>query len=271
LARRLPVTFVCAVVAALAVSGVPPMNGFVSKWLIYQGALEAGSGLALVCLVVAVFGSGLTAAVFMKALHAVFLGTRGLAVPAGSEGPRESLAMAVPMVVLALACVGLGVGAGWAVDALILPAGQAVGVQPAGIQTSAAGALELAGGRGFWSPALATGLIGLGVLAGLGLYAVGRAMRIRVVPNFAGGEDTSSDAIWHVSGTGFYETIRRLPALEWAFNDASAGAFDLYRLGGRYGATLVGRLSAWHTGLLATYASWILIGLAVLVIVMALR
>ena len=271
LARRLPVTFVCCVAAALAISGVPPMNGFVSKWLVYQGALEAGSGLALACLVVAVFGSALTLASFVKVVHSVFLGTRGLAVPADGQGPRESAAMAVPMVVLALACVGLGIGGGWAVDALILPAGQAVGIQPAGIETAGGWVLELAGGRGFWSPAVATGLIGLGVLVGLVLYAVGRTMRIRVVPNFVGGEDASSDATWHVSGTGFYETIRRLPLLEWAFRDASHGAFDLYRLTGRYGAALVGRLSAWHTGLLAVYASWILIGLAVLVVVMALH
>jgi formate hydrogenlyase subunit 3/multisubunit Na+/H+ antiporter MnhD subunit len=271
LARRLPVTFVCCLVAALAISGVPPMNGFVSKWLVYQGALEAGSGLALACLVVAVFGSALTLASFIKVVHSVFLGTRGLAVPPDGQGPRESLTMAAPMAVLALACVGLGIGGGWAVDVLILPAGQAVGVQPAGIETAGGWVLELAGGRGFWSPALATGLIGLGVLVGLALYAVGRTMRVRVVPNFVGGEDASSDAIWHVSGTGFYETIRRLPLLEWAFRDASQGAFDVYRLTGRYGATLVGRLSAWHTGLLAVYASWILIGLAVLVIVMALH
>jgi len=271
LARRLPVTFVCCVAAALAISGVPPMNGFASKWLIYQGALEAGSGLALGCLVVAVFGSALTLASFVKVVHSVFLGTRGLAVPADGQGRRESLTMAVPMVVLALACVGLGIGGGWAVEELILPAGQAVGVQPAGIETAGGWVLELAGGRGFWSPAAATGLIGLGVLVGLAFYAVGRTMRIRVVPNFVGGEDASSDATWHVSGTGFYETIRRLPLLEWAFRDASQGAFDLYRLTGQYGASLVGRLSAWHTGLLAVYASWILIGLAVLVIVMALH
>ncbi|HUU31247.1 MAG TPA: proton-conducting transporter membrane subunit, partial [Phycisphaerae bacterium] len=271
LARRLPITFACCVVAAAAVSGVPPLNGFVSKWLVYQAALETGSGLAMLCLVVAVFGSALTAAVFVKFVHSAFLGTRGSAVPAGDDRPRESLAMAVPMIVLAAACIGLGIGGGWAVKGLILPAAQAVGIQPAGIETSGGWVLDLQEGRGFWSPTLATALIVLGVAIGLVIYVIGRTMRVRVVPNFVGGEDDSSDATWHVSGTGFYETIRNLPGLKGAFGDASAGAFDLYRLTGRYGGTLVARLSGWHTGLLAVYTSWILIGLAVLVVVMALH
>lgn len=271
LARRLPITFACCVVAAAAVSGVPPLNGFVSKWLVYQAALETGSGLAMLCLVVAVFGSALTAAVFVKFVHSAFLGTRGSAVPAGDDRPRESLAMAVPMIVLAAACIGLGIGGGWAVKGLILPAVQAVGIQPAGIETSGGWVLDLQEGRGFWSPTLATALIVLGVAIGLVIYFIGRTMRVRVVPNFVGGEDDSSDATWHVSGTGFYETIRNLPGLKGAFGDASAGAFDLYRLTGRYGGTLVAQLSGWHTGLLAVYTSWILIGLAVLVVVMALH
>jgi len=271
LARRLPVTFVCCVVAALAISGVPPMNGFVSKWLVYCGALGAATPLAIVCLVVAVFGSALTLASFVKVIHSVFLGTRGSAVPSGPEQPRESLAMAVPMIGLAAACVALGIGGGWAVSGLVLPAAQAVGIQPAGVETAGGWLLELQDGKGFWSPVVATALILAGVAIGLLIYMVGRAMPIRVVPNFVGGENEASDATWHVSGTGFYETIRKLPGLAGLFRDGSAGAFDLYRVTGRYGGTLVGMLSGWHTGLLATYASWILIGLAVLVLVLALH
>ena len=268
LARVLPVTFGCFLVAGLAISGVPPMNGFVSKWLIYEGALAAGSGLALACLVVALLGSALTLAVLMKATHSVFLGTRGSAVPAGAE-KGENWAMGVPMVVLALACVGLGLGAAWAVDGLILPAAEAVGIRTAGIDTGSGVLLELQGGRGLWSPLGGTALILAGVVLGLLVYLVGRAGRVRIVPNFVGGEDDSSDSVWHVSGTGFYETIRNLPGLRGVFRDASSGAFDVYRVAGRYGGTLVERLRAWHTGVLAVYASWILVGLAILVVALA--
>jgi len=269
LARTLPVTFVCGVVAALAISGVPPLNGFVSKWLVYNGALGVESGLGMVCLVVAVFGSALTLASFIKVLHSVFLGTRGSAVPEGDDR-RESGWMAVGMVVLALACVGLGVAAGPAVTGLILPAAQAVGLPVAGIESAGWGGLAVRGGAGLWEPSSATVLILLGVVVGGLVYLYSRALRVRVVDTFVAGEDSSSDEIWHVSGTHFYETIRRLPLFGTLFEDASAGAFDPYRLVVQYGRTLVERLRAWHTGLLAVYASWVLIGLVVLVVALAL-
>ncbi|MEA3366785.1 MAG: proton-conducting transporter membrane subunit [Planctomycetota bacterium] len=268
LARMLPVAFVCFLVAGLAIAGVPPLNGFVSKWLIYQGALAAGSGLAVACLVVAILGSALTLAVVMKAGHSVFLGTRGSAVPVEGIG-RESGWMAVAMIVLAVACVGLGVWGGPAVGGLILPAAEAVGLPATGIDT-AGWALSVRGGAGLWEPSVVTGLILIGVLVGVLVYLYRRALRVRVVGNFVAGEDSSSDELWHVSGTHFYETIRRLPVLRVIFGDASVGAFDLYRLVGQYGYTLVERLRAWHTGLLAAYASWIIIGLVVLVTVLAL-
>jgi formate hydrogenlyase subunit 3/multisubunit Na+/H+ antiporter MnhD subunit len=268
LARALPATFVCCIVAALSISGVPPMNGFVSKWLVYHGALGAGSGLAMVCLVVAVFGSALTLASFVKVLHSVFLGTRGSAVPAEAAG-RESGWMAVAMVVLATACVGLGVVGGPAVGGLILPAAESVGLPVAGLETPG-WSIAVRGGAGLWAPSTATVLILVGVAVGIVVYVYSRALRVRVVDNFVAGEDSTSDELWHVSGTHFYETIQRLPLLGALFGDASAGAFDVYRLAGQYGHTLVERLRAWHTGLLAAYASWIIVGLVVLVAVLAL-
>ncbi|HUV07701.1 MAG TPA: proton-conducting transporter membrane subunit, partial [Spirochaetia bacterium] len=43
LGRSMPFTFVACLTAALAISGVPPFNGFVSKWLVYQGIIGTGS------------------------------------------------------------------------------------------------------------------------------------------------------------------------------------------------------------------------------------
>src|SRR4030042_5389712 len=41
-AKIMPITFVTFVIASLAISGVPPFNGFASKWMIYQGIIEIG-------------------------------------------------------------------------------------------------------------------------------------------------------------------------------------------------------------------------------------
>ena len=109
LVRAMPLTFACALTAALAISGVPPLNGFASKWMVYQGLIESRESLPVVwavALVAAMFGSALTLASFVKVLHSVFLGQP----PAGGEptGPRPNALMAAPMVALALLCIVLG-------------------------------------------------------------------------------------------------------------------------------------------------------------------
>ena len=112
LARTMPRTFLAALVGAFAISGVPPFNGFFSKWMIYQGLLEKAATLPkgyavwlLICLVLAVFGSALTLASFMKFLHAVFLGQPRERLAKVTEAPANQwLATGV----LALLCAGFG-------------------------------------------------------------------------------------------------------------------------------------------------------------------
>jgi formate hydrogenlyase subunit 3/multisubunit Na+/H+ antiporter MnhD subunit len=57
LAKAMPITFISCLIAATAISGIPPMNGFTSKWMIYQGLVDSGKtggwvwALSLPCLV----------------------------------------------------------------------------------------------------------------------------------------------------------------------------------------------------------------------------
>lgn len=76
LARLMPVTFTATLIASLAISGIPPLNGFASKWMIYQGLVDLGGQGGfwwVVWLATAMFGSALTLASFVKVLHSVFL------------------------------------------------------------------------------------------------------------------------------------------------------------------------------------------------------
>ncbi|NIL96457.1 MAG: hypothetical protein GTO53_03510, partial [Planctomycetales bacterium] len=77
LATRLPMTFCTCLVASLAVSGIPPFNGFASKWMVYQAIIESGQqeggSLWVFWLATAMFGSALTLAIIVKMLHSVFL------------------------------------------------------------------------------------------------------------------------------------------------------------------------------------------------------
>lgn len=66
----MPQTALIFLIGAFSISGLPPFNGFVSKWLIYQSSYE--SGFAVVT-IVALLVSVLTLASFIKVTQSVFL------------------------------------------------------------------------------------------------------------------------------------------------------------------------------------------------------
>ena len=112
LSKAMPFTFFATLIFAMSISGVPPFNGFASKWMIYQGIIDFGSGngiankLWVVWLGLAVLGSALTLASFIKLIGGIFLGRRR----SEFEGVREvSFLMWIPMIVLALCCIFFGV------------------------------------------------------------------------------------------------------------------------------------------------------------------
>ncbi len=257
LARYLPVTFASSLIAAGAISGIPPLNGFASKWMVYQGTLGvANKPLASAMLLTAVFGSALTLASFVKVIHSAFLSRRpALDWPSG-QAPRESGLLAGPMVVLALACIVLGLAPQWMVDTVFIPAATG-GAAPGASMESLSGAL--------WSPSQATVLILLGLGGGLLLvWLARRNFRSRVVRPFLCGElAAQGDDRFRVDGTHFYRTIEDLPAVGGLLHQGQGGAMDLYRWTGRYGHTLVELLRRQHTGLLCLYVAWCILGVAV--------
>lgn len=261
LAARLPVTFICCLIAALAISGVPPLNGFVSKWLVYQACLSEQSVLGVLCLVAAVFGSALTLASFFKVLTTVFWGPTP-ATLAAPESVWARFARGLPMTVLAVLCIVFGVAAQWPLQRLILPSLAGMGVTP----ELDVGAAELStGALGLWAPLPATILIVLGMLGGLVLYLLGRVRQPRVVDTFVGGERPADLPMVKVAATGFYQTIQAQPVLGGALRDGEQSVFDVYRLGGQYGGSLVRVLREVHTGVLSLYVSWCVVGVVIIV------
>jgi len=258
LAGLMPVTFAATVVTALSISGVPPFNGFVSKWLIYQGMLSKGGNV--IFLVAAIFGSALTLASFIKVLHSLFLGRR----PENLEGVKEvDISMQIPMIFIAIVCILFGVFAGYPLERFIIPA---VGL--AGVDVTA-GAISTIPTEGFWSPTLATMLLVVGLILGLIIYAFGRLGKVRVDENvWIGGNVMDNEEI-RIPGTHFYKTVTEElnPIIAGAFRDGEKGAMDPYNVWSYLGNSLVQVLRALHNGVLSTYLSWIVIGLSVLVFV----
>ncbi len=252
LARYMPVTFAAALIAALSISGIPPLNGFASKWMVYRGIVEmgrAGSGLWAVALVAAMFGSALTLASFVKVLHSVFLGQPTRQVEDG--GPTPNALMGVPMVALAALCLVFGIFAySVPVRGLLLPA------LPALYQVDFAQAA--------WQPGIATVLLCAALLFGVLIYAVGRGAGVREDEAYVGGESAAPSGSYHFSGIEFYRTISALPTLERLYLHAEQGWYDLYELGGRFVGWIGLPLRRLHSGLLLTYVAWCALGLTVL-------
>jgi hydrogenase-4 component B len=114
LARRLPHTALLFCVGAVAICGLPPLNGFVSELLLCLGLLHAAVSLhgsaqlfAVIAIPTLALIGGLAAACFAKVFGSIFLGEpRTQTAASGREAPR---AMLVPMAALALCCIAIGV------------------------------------------------------------------------------------------------------------------------------------------------------------------
>jgi formate hydrogenlyase subunit 3/multisubunit Na+/H+ antiporter MnhD subunit len=137
LARQMPLLALTFVVGAAAIIGVPPLNGFVSEWLVFRGLMGAGiAGGAVRVAVLAVpllaLAGGLALACFAKVVGVMFLGAPRADRPHAGEAPAGLLA---PAGALAAACVALGLA-----PALVLPAllrvGALVAAQPMGASSS---------------------------------------------------------------------------------------------------------------------------------------
>ena len=106
LIKKMPQTALLFLVAAIAICGIPPFNGFVSEFIIYSGVYNWLSDATLVPLLVAVSTTsglamigGLAMLCFTKAFGVVFLGSARSELPAScSEVPFARL---IPLYLLA--------------------------------------------------------------------------------------------------------------------------------------------------------------------------
>jgi formate hydrogenlyase subunit 3/multisubunit Na+/H+ antiporter MnhD subunit len=117
LAKAMPLTAAGFTVCALAISGVWPLNGFVSKEMVFHGALETGY---TVFAVAAWLGAIFTFASFLKAGHSVFFGRPSEERPA-VKVKESPAAIVIPILILALLCITFGVFNKLPLNGLITP------------------------------------------------------------------------------------------------------------------------------------------------------
>ncbi len=250
LSRQMPITFFSTLIFALSISGIPPLNGFASKWLIYQGIIDFGKGtgianqLWIVWLALAVIGSALTLASFIKFVSGIFLGRQ---TQASKKIKEVSWMMWLPQIILALVCIGFGIFAsGW-----VIP----------GLFSSIAGNIEY---TGLWNSSAISMLILISIVTGILIYLFFSLGRFRTDDSFIGGETMKEEIAY--KPTGFYETIRNFALFRPFYKAAENKKFDIYDSSKNVVLRISHLLSSAHNGILSNLAFWVLAGLIIMFI-----
>jgi len=252
LSRAMPVTFVAALIFAVSISGLPPFNGFASKWMIYQGIIDFGSGagiankLWIIWLGLAVLGSALTLASFIKFIGGVFLSRRRPEFETIREVPAT---MWIPLALLALFCIGFGVFAtNYVVPGLFMPV---------------TGEFQF---MGFWDSSIVSLLVIISLVLGIILYLALNLKKFRREDSFIGGEKLQAQTSY--ATPEFYKTITEFRFFAWIYRKAEEKWFDIYDLSKRFVLRVSHLFSEAHGGVLPGYIIWVFAGLIIMLLIM---
>lgn len=252
LSKRMPYTAASFTIAALSLAAIPPLVGFVSKWLIYSSSLvPATSGLQIFVIVV-LLGSVLSAGYIFRATVSVFYGQLPADLERVHEAPRS---MWIPQVILAAGCVALGIFAQYPLALITqVPYAGAVRTQFTDVLSN----VERSGVSSY-APALAAVLLLTAVLAGLVLNEfLTRRPRERVPTSkqlFGAGYELPEGYVY-ASGDHFLcQVTQPFERLRWLNSDY------VYDGIGSAANLLSRRLRRTQNGSVTSYATWMFVWL----------
>jgi len=253
LGKEIPVVFGSVLIGALSLAGVPPLNGFYSKWIIYQATIDFGRGFAPFLLVAALFGSTLSVIYISKFIYSAFLGGRETEIKR-LPGWGMKTAVGIP----AILCLGLG----------IHPRPLLESVRP------------IIGGipvfEGTWVAYMAAAFLLGAIVIGAAVYVLfDLKERSSRKPAFMGGEneETIDDELYfpyvekidfNVYPSEIYNSIRNSSLVNWLFVAEERKFIDPYVAVSWVGKAFTRSLRWAHNGLLSRYLVWVFSGLIVI-------
>jgi hydrogenase-4 component B len=226
LIKRMPQTAVYFLVGSMAISALPPLNGFVSEWLTLQafflGALQVTGGMKLFLGVTAAMlalNSGLAAACFVKAFGITFLAEPRSHYALNAK--EVSLSMKIGMFILSLLTICFGLAAAIIIKFLAKAAGAATGIEISSLKfslnnfvLSPNGGLAGAGSNSYLSVPLLAFILIMLAIAGSGFYVFGRKRAV----------------IYKTWDCGYYKTDSRNEYSATAFSKPFRIAFSFFLL-----------------------------------------
>jgi hydrogenase-4 component B len=214
LVKRMPQTAMLFALGSAAIAALPPLNGFASEWLVFQGLL-AGAQIPRPEIAIAIpvaigmlaLTSGLAAACFVKAFGISFL-----AMPRSDRAAQATdspWTMRFPIWLLGIACIALGLGASVVVPGLyrVLEDVDGLALDP-GLRVAPGLWIEMPEALGRVSPVLLGALLAAVMIAVMAMtYRVRR--RVRVAETWACGRIGQTPRM-ECTAAAFAEPLRRV-------------------------------------------------------------
>ncbi len=250
LGKEIPLVFASTLIGALSLAGVPPLNGFYSKWVLYQASIGFERNFAPFILVAALFGSTLSVIYISKFLFSAFFGEKESEVERYPDGWMKA-AVVVP----ALLCVGLGVYPRLLLDT----------VRPI------LGGIPLF--TGTWVGYMAAAFLIGAIVVGVAIYSLfGLKKRSSRKPAFLGGENAETidrdkyfpyleDLDFGANPSEIYKSVRNSRLVNWIYVAEERKFIDPYVVTNWVGKAFTRSLSRAHNGLLSRYLVWVFAGL----------
>ena len=109
LGLKMPVTFACYTASGLALMGMPPFAGFISKWNIVQAALSEGGVLGICAIVILLYSALMTAIYMLSVTVRAFFPAKDCVLTANDGVSDPGWKMLVPLVIFVIVFTVLGI------------------------------------------------------------------------------------------------------------------------------------------------------------------
>jgi NADH-quinone oxidoreductase subunit M len=199
LVTRMPLSFLVMLIGIIGLAGLPPMNGFVSKWMIYKSLIDDGRPLLFVASVIGTLGTVLSV---YKLIHNMFLGQLRVEHEKIREAPWS---MTLPMLLVAAVVFFSGYFPGLVLD-WVATVQSSVGLP---VLPHTLGGVPLANGGLDMVWIVSIMLASFGIAAVIFYLLGGRATRVHQLDNYAGGHFLTAETRYQYSHI-FYPGLFRL-------------------------------------------------------------
>lgn len=199
--HKMPITYVVYLIAIISMAGIPPMAGFISKWLLFQAVADQGLFFMAAAMAIGSVGSFLYV---FRPLSAVFLGQLK---PEHKDVKEAPIGMLIPMVVLS----GISLFYGVLPVSLVKYTAkieEALGFNNV-VETTG---LVIKGNNGELHATLITGIFAFGFIIALAIFLIApKSRKVDLMDTYTAGEFLYTPELYHYSFS-FYAPFERLYA-----------------------------------------------------------